>query len=109
MTRREIVRTMLEHKRPPYVPWSFGFTLEAREKLYEHYGTEDLDAALDNHLLWLGCPEGFYEKIGDEKVRDVFGVVWDRSVDKDIGIVCDHPLKEPTLDGYEFPDPLERR
>ena len=33
MTRREIIRSVLEHKRPPYVPWSFGFTKEAKQKL----------------------------------------------------------------------------
>jgi uroporphyrinogen decarboxylase len=39
-------------------------------------------------------------------VRDVFGVVWDRSIDKDIGVVANRVLPEPTIGGYEFPDPL---
>ena len=38
MTRREVVRAVLEHRRPPYVPWQFGFTVEAREKLQQHFG-----------------------------------------------------------------------
>jgi uroporphyrinogen decarboxylase len=42
-------------------------------------------------------------------VRDVFGVVWDRRVDKDIGIVKGCVLTEPTLKGYRFPDPLDPR
>jgi uroporphyrinogen decarboxylase len=33
----------------------------------------------------LGGVAGFYEDIGDDRSRDVFGVVWDKSVDKDIG------------------------
>jgi len=36
-------------------------------------------------------------------------VVWDRSVDKDIGIVRGTVLSEPTLKGYRFPDPLDPR
>jgi len=36
-------------------------------------------------------------------------VVWDRSIDKDIGNVEGCVLPEPTLAGYEFPDPLDRR
>lgn len=36
MTKREVVRLVLEGKRPPYVPWSMGFTKEAREKLKTH-------------------------------------------------------------------------
>ncbi len=42
-------------------------------------------------------------------MRDVFGVVWDRSIDKDIGNVEGCVLPEPTLDGYTFPDPLDPR
>jgi uroporphyrinogen decarboxylase len=33
-------------------------------------------------------------------------VVWDRSVDKDIGVVKGQVLSQPTLQGYSFPDPL---
>ena len=36
MTRREVMRAALEHRRPPYVPWSFGFTKEAKERLRAH-------------------------------------------------------------------------
>ena len=42
-------------------------------------------------------------------VRDVFGVVWDRSIDKDIGNVRGTVLPEPTMHGYAFPDPLDQR
>jgi hypothetical protein len=28
---------VLDHKKPSYVPWSFGFTKEAKDKLYDHY------------------------------------------------------------------------
>ena len=51
MTRREVVRQVLEGARPPYVPWSFGFTVEARAKLQEHYGAVALESVLGNHLL----------------------------------------------------------
>jgi uroporphyrinogen decarboxylase len=109
MTKREIVTQVLKHKKPPYVPWSYGFTKEARAKLMEHYGDRDLERILDNHLLKLGSDIGFFEDIGDDCVRDVFGVVWDRSVDKDIGIVKGQVLREPTLKNYNFPDPLDPR
>jgi len=109
MNKREVIHTILEHKTPPYVPWSFGFTYEAREKLREHFGQNDLDPILQNHLLGLGNGTGFFESVEDEfgpdHLRDVFGVVWDRTVDKDIGIVVGQVLPEPTLAGYEFPDP----
>ena len=109
MDKRNVVKTVLEGKRPPYVPWSFKFTLEAGLLLRNHYGTDDLEAAVHNHILRLGSDIGFFEDIGNHCVQDVFGVVWDRSVDKDIGIVKGCLLAEPTLKGYTFPDPLDGR
>lgn len=109
MTKRDIVKLALDGKKPPYVPWEFSFTLEARKKLIEHYGTSALSPFLQNHFCVMGSGTGFFDEIGDDKYRDVFGVVWDRSVDKDIGIVSETPLPEPTLAGYEFPDPTDSR
>ncbi|NLF69088.1 MAG: uroporphyrinogen-III decarboxylase-like protein [Candidatus Anammoximicrobium sp.] len=109
MTKREVIRRVLDGKQPAYVPWNFGFTKEARQKLEQHFGTAELEPILQNHLLGLGAEIGFFEDLGDECVRDVFGVVWDRSVDKDIGIVKGCVLAEPTLRGYEFPNPRDQR
>lgn len=109
MNKREVIHTILQHKAPPYVPWSFGFTHEAAAKLRTHFGQKDLEPFLHNHLLRLGNGVGFFEDIGNDHVRDVFGVVWDRSVDKDIGVVVGQVLPEPTLAGYTFPDPHDPR
>ncbi len=109
MTKREVIHALLEGKKPPYVPWSCGFTKEAREKLQAHYGTVKLEAALQNHILKLGSDIGFFTDLGDNRVKDVFGVVWDRSIDKDIGNVEGHVLTEPTLKHYTFPNPLDPR
>lgn len=109
MTKREIIRMVLEGKRPPYVPWSMGFTLEAKAKLRDHYRCEDIETPLDNHLLKLGQDIGLFDPLGDDRYRDVFGVTWDRTIDKDIGNVEGQVLPRPTLEGYEFPDPQDRR
>ena len=109
MTKREVIKCVLDGKRPPYVPWSFKFTKEPMEELKKYYGTDDLDPVLGNHILQLGSDIGFFEDIGNDCVKDVFGVVWDRSMDKDIGDVKGCVLPEPTLDGYTFPDPLDPR
>jgi len=91
------------------VPWQFGFTLEARETLQAHFGAADLEPFLHNHLLPLGGADRLIEDLGNDRVRDFFGVVWDRSVDRDIGIVENCRLPEPTLQGFAFPDPLDAR
>jgi len=106
MTKREVVALALEGKKPPYVPWNFGFTQEAREKLVAHYGTNDLEPVLGNHFLGLSGGNGpAFTPLANGRVRDYFGVIWDRSVDHDIGNVEGKVLPEPSLKGYRFPDP----
>lgn len=109
MNKREVVKLAVEGRQVPYVPWACSFTVEAAEKLRTHYGEHDLDAVLDNHIVRLGSDIGFFDDLGNERFRDVFGVVWDRRIDKDIGNVEGAVLAEPTLGGYEFPDPLDER
>ena len=109
MEKREVIRMVLNGKKPPYMPWSFKFTKEPEEMLQEHYGVENLDGVLQNHILQLGSDIGFFEDLGGDCFRDVFGVVWDRSIDKDIGNPREPVIREPSLSGYTFPDPLDKR
>lgn len=109
ITKREVVQSVLAGEQPPYVPWSCGFTKEAREKLQAHYGAVGLEDALQNHILKLGSDIGFFNEVGENRVMDVFGVVWNRGIDKDIGHVEGYVLPEPTLEHYQFPDPLDPR
>ena len=109
MDKREVVKRALAFKDIPYVPWHFKFTVEAKEKLLEYLKGKDIEDYLQNHILELGNDIGFFEYLGNNLYRDVFGVVWDRSIDKDIGNVTGTILPEPTLNGYVFSDPLDQR
>ncbi len=109
MNKREVIEMAVSGKIPPYVPWSFKFTHEPAKLLRNHFKTSDLDLPLGNHILGLGSDIGFFDELPDGQFRDVFGVVWNRSVDKDIGIPMEPVLKEPTLKGYHLPDPEDER
>ncbi len=109
LSKREIIRLVLDGKRPPYVPWSFKFTVEPEAVLKDYYGVDDLDGVLHNHMLSLGCDAGFFEELGGNIFRDVFGVEWDRHIDKDIGNPVRPLIPEPHLRDYTFPDPHEER
>lgn len=109
MTPRQVVKLVLDGHKPPYVPWSFSFTKEPLKVLEDHYADQDIDDVLGNHVLGLGSGIGFFEELANDRVRDVFGVVWDRTHDKDIGNVEGLVLPEPTLAGYSFPDPHDER
>ena len=56
MTKREVIMTVLDGHRPPYVPWSFGFTKEPYGLLCAHFGVGDLEdvRAESRRLLELG-------------------------------------------------------
>ncbi|MEX0324991.1 MAG: uroporphyrinogen decarboxylase family protein [Puniceicoccaceae bacterium] len=109
---RQIVKDVLSGKEPPYTPWSFRFTEEPKAALCHHYGCtpDELIAHTGCHILELGSDIGFFEDLGNDQFRDVFGVVWDRSQDKDIGMPANTLLEEPEdLESYVFPDPLDPR
>jgi uroporphyrinogen decarboxylase len=109
MDKRAVIHAVLRGQVPAYVPWSCGFTKDARVKLEEHFKPLDVEEALQNHLLKLGSDIGFFTDLGEDHVQDVFGVVWDRSIDKDIGNVEGCILPEPTLKHYSCPNPLDSR
>ncbi|MGQ8334953.1 uroporphyrinogen decarboxylase family protein [Sunxiuqinia sp. A32] len=109
MNKREVIKTVLDGKKPPYVPWSFKFTIEPKEQLQSYFNTVDLDIPLNNHILNLGSDIGFFDEIEPNMFQDVFKVVWDRSVDKDIGMPVEPLIKEPCMEGVYFPDPHDPR
>ena len=109
MTKREVIKAVLDGRKPPYVPWSFSFTHEAAAKLRAYYQYDDLTDPLGNHLLELGDSVGFFTDLGGDKFQDVFGVVWDRSIERNIGNVVGSVIAKPALDGYRMPDPLNPR
>jgi len=101
MTKRDVVIAALNGEEVPYTPWQLGFTFEALEKLKGHFG-DNILKKLGNHL----CGSAIYpahKDIGNELYQDFFGAVWDRSEDKDIGIVKGCLLPDPDLNNYSFP------
>ena len=109
MTRREIIKLVLDGQKPPYTPWSFKYTLEAKNMLTGHFETDDLDNILYNHILMLGSDIGFFDNLGGDLYRDVFGATWDRRIDKDIGNITGSLISNPSLINYTFPDPSDNR
>jgi uroporphyrinogen decarboxylase len=110
VTPRQRVWQAIRHQQPDRVPWQFGYTVPALQKLQRHFGTADLDAVLGNHLV------KYRPRASDALVevrpgfwRDEWGVLWNRTVDKDIGTVVEYQLKDRSLAGFTFPDPRDPR
>ena len=56
MTKREVIKTVLDGNQPPYVPWSFNFTKDPKEMLQRHFETEDLIDVQKQFFNWHNDP-----------------------------------------------------
>jgi len=105
MNRREVVIEALQFRRPPYVPWAWDMTFQCAERLNRHLGVGRLGEFIGSHFLDLASHIGRFDRLDEDHYRDVYGVVWDRSVDKDIGTPVDWPIRRPEdLESYTWPD-----
>jgi uroporphyrinogen decarboxylase len=106
ITPRERVWQSIRHKQTDRVPWHFPCTIPTRIKLENHYGTKDLASVLDQNIVKFSARANQPAlEIKPDFFRDEFGVVWNRTVDKDIGAVEEFLLKDRSLKGFKFPNP----
>jgi len=105
MTPKEIVYRALAFERVPRVPYAVDFTVPARERLCADREGGRLYRGIANDLLlspvirveWGSCDSaGLYE--------DEFGLVWDRNLDRDIGIPRSFVTPE-NIDTVPWPNP----
>jgi len=103
MTHKERIIAALEHREADYVPYEMGFTEAAAAIFSAHFGESPYQSERCNrHFESTGA--GHMEEIKPGYVRDEFGVIWNRTRDKDIGVVDNCLI--PDYDGrtYVLPD-----
>jgi uroporphyrinogen decarboxylase len=110
MTKKERVKAAMDHQETDYVPFQMDCLSAAERKLKEYYGAEDIPDIIGNHIAMF--EPSYYslftkKHIGNSKFIDAFGATWELKPNEDIGTVIEHPLKEATLQNYQFPDPEE--
>lgn len=105
MDKRRVVIDAVEFRRPAYVPWSWVPTHDCALRLREKLGGTELESFIQPHFADFGAGELRVEWTKGDFVGDVYGVVWDRTVDKDIGTPSQCPIASPAdLASYRFPD-----
>jgi len=102
MTRRERVLAAIAHQTTDFVPYQIDFTKPAYQNVVKYTGDANFFQKIGNHVC--GASYGGMVEVRPNYFRDYFGVVWNRTVDKDIGVVEEYPLREPTLDGFTWPE-----
>jgi len=102
-TRRERVLTALAHRQPDVAPWQIDLTIDAHRQVADYLDDPDFEAKVGNHLA--GCEDGYFVEVSPGFWQDQFGIVWNRTIDKDIGNVHKILLPEPDLARYAVPEP----
>lgn len=106
MTKKETVVQSIQHKQPEVIPYHLDFTIHAYEKTSKYLGDPDFMDRIGNYLFHLdAAPEVAFVEVRPDIFRDSFGVEWNRTVDKDIGVVCNSMVTEENIKSYVFPDP----
>ncbi|HET6486124.1 MAG TPA: uroporphyrinogen decarboxylase family protein [Spirochaetia bacterium] len=106
MTPRQRVQASLDHRQPDATPYHVTFTEPVRDAMRAYYGNQDFEAGLGNCLEIIRTGLPMIEVTGRPGIwQDEFGVQWDRTIDADIGTVCNQPVRPETLREFRFPDP----
>jgi len=104
-TKRDVILDALNFRPPAYVPWHWHMTVDCEAQVKKHLGTDDLAEFVEPHFVDVGAAIGRMDYIDAGHCRDAYGVVWDRTVDKDIGIPDSWPINDPAdLEKLVWPD-----
>jgi uroporphyrinogen decarboxylase len=106
MSPRDRVHLTLNHQQPDLCPWYVEFTQGALARLVEYSGDPAIADHTGSHLARLKplAADAFVE-VKPGHFRDQFGVVWNRTLDPDIGTPEGLIFPEPRLGDYRWPDP----
>jgi len=103
MTRKERVIAAIRHNNPDYTPNNIELCISTMEAFAAKYGIkkEEFCDFAHNHLEKISSDGGEY--ISENFFRDEFGVVWDRTIDKDIGVVQKYCLEKADFSNFTWP------
>jgi uroporphyrinogen decarboxylase len=108
LSRYSDVVAALEHRQPTKVPYQISFTPRAAQSTAKYLGDPDFYSKIGNSLTVINCMNpGGMRRVAAGIWEDEFGVQWNRSVDHDIGVVCNRVITPDNIEEYRFPDPDE--
>lgn len=104
MTNRDRILATLAHQQPDHIPYQVSFTQPARARFEAYAGKERL-SSLENSLTMCGIePACCWREIAPDIWQDHYGVQWNRTVDKDIGVVGNTCVTPDNVESFSLPD-----
>lgn len=110
MTPKQRIYLALRHRQPDICPYQLDFTIPAHDKMVAFTGDSDFAEKIGNHLVRVEpLPPDAWVEIKPNFWRDQFGVIWNRTIDKDIGNPEGLIFAQPSGGDYQWPDPQDPR
>jgi uroporphyrinogen decarboxylase len=104
VTLKEIVRSQIEHRETPVIPYTLGFEGDVAERLDRHYGGAAWRDRLRPYIVSMSAVDTDIKiPLGNGRDRDVYGGIW--RTDQRPWHLETPPLAQPSFDGYELPAP----
>jgi hypothetical protein len=100
---KQLVWKTLQHKPMETIPYQIGFTPEAHRKMAEYFHDEAFLSALGNAMEFFD-PRPPKWAPRENYIQDEFGVVFNRTMDKEVGVVETYPVNEQNVNTCAFPD-----
>jgi len=95
----------ITHKDVYPIPYAVRFTVEAKERFSEFIGKAfSTPEYTGSYSVYSQTNEG-WEEVKPGFFKDYFGVIWNKTVDRTLGVVDEPPLKSASFGNYQFPDP----
>ncbi len=122
MNERQRVKAHIHFHETDRIPWQIGYTSELGGRLMDALGLDvpqhevlgkniftfnRLDDYLGNHLAFVrNRAVNSLQEVKPHVFKDEWDVLWDRSIDRDIGTPVNCILGNMDLDSLAIPDPL---
>ncbi|NLX35165.1 MAG: hypothetical protein GXY68_00565 [Chloroflexi bacterium] len=100
--QKQAVIDQISHRETSVVPYTLSFEGDVAERLDAHYGSRAWRAQIDQAIVQAPIPALGVDLDVTPTVTDPYGTTW--QTDRRPFHQLEAPLKEPSLEGYVFPD-----
>ena len=119
MTEKQRIKRWIHFKDTDRIPWQINYTTQLADNLVKEFGLDmrstdagaihrysELDDFLGNHIAYVrNRAVNSVREVSPGKWKDEWNVLWDRSIDRDIGTPVNCPLKSGKVEDLIIPDP----